>query len=61
VATKLGPLCRVKLLTEKAGVDGSIPSLATIILKNLAESRLAARFALSPLFFGEIRFGSWLR
>ena len=26
---------------EKAGVGGSTPSLATIILKNLAESRLA--------------------
>jgi hypothetical protein len=28
-------------VAEKAGVGGSTPSLATIILKNLAESRLA--------------------
>ncbi len=43
MVTKLGPLCRVKLLNnpEKAGVGGSTPSLATIILKNLAESGLA--------------------
>jgi hypothetical protein len=48
VVTKLGPLCKVKLLKnkadkavvrspEKAGVGGSTPSLATIIPKNLAE------------------------
>jgi hypothetical protein len=47
--------------TEKAGVGDSTPSLATIIPKNLAESRLASQSALSPQFFGEIRFGSWLR
>ena len=51
MVTKLGPPCEVKLLKngrdklvvrspEKAGVGGSTPSLATIILKNLAESRL---------------------
>ena len=49
MVTKLWPLCKVKLLknngdktvvTEKAGVGGSTPSLATIIVKNLAESRL---------------------
>jgi hypothetical protein len=47
--------------TEKAGVGGSTPSLATIIQKNLAESRLPSQSALSPQFFGEIRFASWLR
>ena|SRR6266576_717131 len=51
MVTKLGPLCKVKLLkdkgdklvvrTEKAGVGGSTPSLATTFQKNLAESRLA--------------------
>ena len=47
MATKLGPLCRVKFLNngrdklvlpEKAGVGGSTPSLATIILKDLAKN-----------------------
>jgi hypothetical protein len=47
--------------SEKAGVGGSTPSLATIIQKNLAESRLPSQSALSPQFFGEIRFASWLR
>jgi hypothetical protein len=47
MVTKLGPLCKVKLLNnqvdklvvrspEKAGVGGSTPSLATIILKELS-------------------------
>ena len=46
MVTKLGPLCKVKLLNnngdktvvrspEKAGVGGSTPSLATIIPKHL--------------------------
>ena len=52
MVTKLGPLRRVKLLkakgdTEKAGVGGSTPSLATIILKNLVG--IALRTGPSPL------------
>jgi hypothetical protein len=53
VVTKLGPLCKVKLLKtkgdtavvrspEKAGVGGSTPSLATIIQRT---------WAFSPAFF----------
>jgi hypothetical protein len=54
-------------VAEKAGVGGSTPSLVTIIprlpmsrvaQKSLAESRRALQSAFSPLFFGEIRFGS---
>jgi hypothetical protein len=48
VVTKLGPLCKVKLLNnqedklvvrspEKAGVGGSTPSLASISLNGLAD------------------------
>jgi hypothetical protein len=48
MVTKLGPLCKAKLLKnnvdkavvrspEKAGVGGSTPSLATIIPKDLSE------------------------
>ena len=45
MVTKLGPLCRVKLLKnvgislKRLGVGGSTPSLATIISKDLAELR----------------------
>jgi len=50
MVTKLGPLCKVKLLKngrdklvvrspEKAGVGGSTPSLATIIPKGLGRFR----------------------
>ena len=50
MVTKLGLLCKVKLLkndgdkmvAEKAGVGGSTPSLATIIPKNLDESPCAS-------------------
>ena len=49
MVTKPGPLCKVKLLKdkgdklvvrspEKAGVGGSTPSLATIILRDLGVS-----------------------
>jgi len=39
------------LIAEKADVGGSTPSLATIIIKNLAESRLAlpVRFQSAPV------------
>src|SRR6266487_2969808 len=60
MVTKLGPLCKVKLLknngdkAEKAGVGGSTPSLATIIPKNLTKlwycppSPLSVRFHKGP-------------
>jgi hypothetical protein len=45
---------------EKAGVGGSTPSLATIILKNLAESRLTLPVR-SQSAICLARFRSWLR
>jgi len=55
MVTKLGPLCKVKLLNsreepEKAGVGGSTPSLATIIPKHLLKSAPYLQSALSPQF-----------
>jgi len=57
MVTKLGPLCKVKLLknngdktvvrTEKAGVGGSTPSLATIIPKDLAKNYVLSSSPLS--------------
>ena len=60
---RLRPVKSLQILinAEKAGVGGSTPSLATIILKNLAESRLALSVRSQSAIFGEIRFDSWLR
>ena len=46
---------------EKAGVGGSTPSLATIFQSLYLTSNKTSQSALSPLFFRDIRFDSWLR
>src|SRR2546422_9426362 len=59
MVTKLGPLCKVKLLKnnvdkavvrspEKAGVGGSTPSLAPIILKKLAAQSRNSQPTIQP-------------
>jgi DNA-binding HxlR family transcriptional regulator len=45
--------------SEKAGVGGSTPSLATIILKNLAESRLALPVRSQSALYGIRRFSDF--